>query len=377
MQGDGDAGDAGADADGAVELAAVPPAVSLLPGRRSTEDKPNNQGVPGRALAYAVLAVAIVAVSSAGVALKRLDGTPPLLKAHWRLLTTSMLLLPGFVVQACCAGRGPGGVVARMAAPRAAGALLGSGAALALHFGLWIYSLDHTSLAHSLILVVSHPLLVVLATAAARRPVSAGEAAGALVGVGGAAILLLDVRSDGEVTARGDLAAFGGAVAMAVYLGAGASLRSWVPLFLYAFPVTLLASLLLLFASAAVESQFRWSGTSAQSASGYAGAASALIVAYVSVVSGIGGHTGVNYVLSRLPALTVSIALTLEPLFGVLIGVAAGDDSGVPGVFTLVGGPINIAGTIIVVLGTRAREERERAAAVIRDEDSSSADVDV
>lgn len=309
---------------------------------------------------YAVLAFAVVAVSSAGVALKEIDA-PPLLKAHWRLFTTSLLLLPGFVVQAAADARAPrkDAVLSRLAQPRNVAVVCASGAALAAHFGLWVYSLDHTSLAHSLILVVSHPLIVALVMLAAGRRLSALEAAGVAVGLAGAGVIMLDVKEDTEVTVWGDLAAFGGAACMVVYLFAGRHLREWLPLFLYAFPVTFIASLAVLGASLAAEGGVRADGRTTTSVFGWLGAASAPLVAYVSVVSGIGGHTGVNLVLRKLEPIVVSVALTLEPLFGVLIGVALGD--AVPGTWTLVGGPLNMTGTVLAVYGSHRREQAELA----------------
>ncbi len=39
---------------------------------------------------------------------------------------------------------------------------------------------------------------------------------------------------------------------------------------------------------------------------------------------GLLGHTGINYVLSRVSPLAVSLSLTLEPVTGVLVGMAFG-----------------------------------------------------
>ena len=44
--------------------------------------------------------------------------------------------------------------------------------------------------------------------------------------------------SNDEATVKGDLASLAAAVAMAGYLSAGAKLREWMPMFLYALPVT-------------------------------------------------------------------------------------------------------------------------------------------
>ena len=55
-----------------------------------------NSAKPGH---YALLALALVAVSSAGAVLQQMEGVPPLLKASWRMYGTSIVLIPGFVYQ--------------------------------------------------------------------------------------------------------------------------------------------------------------------------------------------------------------------------------------------------------------------------------------
>jgi drug/metabolite transporter (DMT)-like permease len=55
----------------------------------------------------------------------------------------------------------------------------------ALHFGAWVWSLQHTSLAHSLLLVSTTPIILVAYSLVVRQPISAGEVAGAVLAVAG------------------------------------------------------------------------------------------------------------------------------------------------------------------------------------------------
>ena len=103
---------------------------------------------------YALLALALIAVSSAGAVLQQMEGIPPLLKASWRMYGTSLVLVPGFLYQLNAKDR----VSISM---KDCYLILISALFLALHFGSWIWSLDHTSLVHSLLFVTSHPLVVV------------------------------------------------------------------------------------------------------------------------------------------------------------------------------------------------------------------------
>lgn len=65
--------------------------------------------------------------------------------------------------------------------PRAAG----SGACLAVHFGAWVWSLQRTSLTHSLLLVSTTPVIMAAGALALRHPISKGEVGGAVLALVG------------------------------------------------------------------------------------------------------------------------------------------------------------------------------------------------
>ena len=71
----------------------------------------------------------------------------------------------------------------------------------------------------------------------------------------------------------------------------------------------------------------------------------------LALIAGILGHTGLNTCLRYTPPLVVSTSVTMEPIIGSLIGYAI-FDSGLPGFWTWIGGPILIAGIILVIIGT-------------------------
>lgn len=82
-------------------------------------------------------------------------------------------------------------------------------------------------------------------------------------------------------------------------------------------------------------------------------------VLYLAIVPGIIGHTGFNAVLKWMPALLVTLALTIEPPIGTLIGWAVGL-ADVPGVWTFSGGSVLLVSTAIVIV---AGDRRKKAAA--------------
>lgn len=81
-----------------------------------------------------------------------------------------------------------------------AGLLAASGACLALHFGAWVYSVQATSLTHSLLFVSATPLFLAGGTWALGRPISAWELGGTAVGLAGGVVLATAAaRSDAQV----------------------------------------------------------------------------------------------------------------------------------------------------------------------------------
>lgn len=78
--------------------------------------------------------------------------------------------------------------------------------------------------------------------------------------------------------------------------------------------------------------------------------------------------SGLNTLLRHLTPLTIGLGISLEPLVGSLIGWALGV-AGAPGPFTLGGGAMVLAATIVV---TFASGQREAAAATAADAANSS-----
>ena len=290
-------------------------------------------------LVWGLLAVSVLGVSSAGAILSHLDSIPPLMRGSWRLQITVLLLLPFAIWQY----RNMEIVEKKkLTEKRTILILLGSGVALAAHFGTWITSLDHTSLAHSLLFVTSHPIIIVIGTAIFVRKPRKLETIGALVGLIGASITLLDAKNSGDVTLWGDFLAFAGAITVVGYIVAGRILREWMPVFVYAVPVTLLAGLLLIPVSILMGESTSALGWINSDLLGWF-----ILLAFL---AGIVGHTGLNACLRWLPPLTISFAVTLEPIIGAFIGWLFFSEA-IPQKWTWLGGLILIIGIMLVIKG--------------------------
>lgn len=301
---------------------------------------------------WLLLTAAVFGVSSAGALFQQVDDVPPLLRASWRLQLTAIILAPMAFVQWNIHKEQ---IKDKMYQSNTIKWLVASGFFLALHFGAWVASLDETSLTHSLLFVTAHPLIIVfgmlvLAKFATKyRTPNKKEILGACIGFLGAGLALVDQGSQQgghTVTIWGDFLAFLGAVFVVGYLISGRVLRKWMPIFVYAFPVTLIGALLLIPASLILEPTSVDLGIVGWLDMDYLPWFLAL-----ALIAGILGHTGLNTCLRYTPPLVVSTSVTMEPIIGSLIGYAI-FDSGLPGFWTWIGGPILIAGIILVIIGT-------------------------
>ena len=171
------------------------------------------------------------------------------------------------------------------------------------------------------------------------------------MGFGGATVSLVDLGDGGQVSLVGDFAAFVGAVTVVGYIMVGRNLRSkrGMPIFIYAFPVTLAAGIWLSFATAFFEGSSLSPMEPTDSLFGWSDPIWIMWVAYLSLGPGLCGHTGVNTVLRWIPPIVVSIALLMEPLLGAIIGWLWTTEV-VIGLPTVVGGLMMMAGAITVTL---------------------------
>lgn len=294
---------------------------------------------------WLVLGVAICGVSSAGAIFTHVDDIPPLLRASWRLQLTALILAPLALWQF---NQIDSEIQSKLFDVSTAKIIVASGIFLALHFGFWVTSLDYTSLTHSLLFVTAHPLVILIGMFVFVRRPNRLELVGGIAAFTGAAISMLDagdVQGDRSVTFFGDQLAFLGAVFVVGYIVCGRILREWMPLFLYAFPVTLIGGLLLVPASYLLESDYSEFG-----AFGYFGHETLVWFVLLAFIAGILGHTGLNYCLKYVSPLLISISVTLEPVLGSLIGWMF-FSTGIPGMWTWIGGPILMLGIISIVYG--------------------------
>ena len=302
--------------------------------------------------AWVIMGVALFAVSSAGAVFEMIEDVGGLSKAAWRLQATSLVLLPGFMVQYARAEES-----LKLQWKNSMHLLTASGICLALHFGTWLMSLDRTTLTHSLLFVTAHPLVIIIGLWLLRKPATKIQSIGALVGFVGAAVVVGGGASETGVSLYGDFLAFLGAVTVVGYLAIGRMVRGWMPLFLYAFPVTLVSAIALT-AWAILSEGLTFNLDDMTGAFGWISITWILYVGYLALGPGLLGHTGINAVLRWIPPLTISMMLIMEPVIGSIIGWIVGVDS-IPQIWTLIGGLLMVSGLALVTFDSESEEASE------------------
>ncbi len=247
---------------------------------------------------FLVLGVALIAVSH-GAIFTRLADAAPLAIAAWRLGLASLVVVP-LALAAPRTGPLPSRSM-RLAA--------GAGALLALHFASWIASLEHTSIARSVLLVSTAPIWVAVIQFLIGRGAPARAMVLALVCATAGAVIVSSSNLAGSAAMTGDLLAIAGAIAMAGYLLLSREAQLGLPFRAY---------LGISYGSAA---SLLWCAmlVTRTPASGF-DARTWWALAGMAVISQLIGHSGYNWSLRHLSTLFVAIALIGEPVLASVLG---------------------------------------------------------
>jgi drug/metabolite transporter (DMT)-like permease len=270
-----------------------------------------------------VLAIGVIAASFAAIFI-RLADAPPLVVAATRLGLASLILLPlawGRVSQEV------------PLLPRKSLFLaLFSGVVLALHCGLWITSLSHTSVTTSVVLVTADPVFVAVASYLFLGEKVSGQAvAGMAVCAAGVVLIGYANWQQGAGSLYGAGLALGAALAVAGYVMLGRKLRRNVGLLAYISLAYTTAALLLIVAVLA----------SGHSFMGYSGR-TYLMMVLLALIPQLLGHTSLNWSLRYIPAALATIAFLGEPVLSSLWAVVILHE--VPIAMEILGGFVVIAG---------------------------------
>jgi len=281
------------------------------------------------------LLIGVASVSTAATLFK-LSEAGPLVKVFYRLFFAVLLLLPMLFLWE--RGRWP------KLSPRIVGLLLLGGLVLAGHFGLWVASLDLTSVTSSVVLVTAHPVLVALASAVLlHEPPGRRTLFGIGLGLAGVAVIALADLGEGRDSLLGDLLAGSAGVLAAVYLLIGRTLRPVVPVLRYSTTVYSLCLLWLLGPILILNEPLLSPGVGSDWP----------IFLGLAVGPTILGHTLLNYTLKYVQATLVSASLIAEPIGASLIAAAILGE--VPTTLVVAGAGLALAGIYAVATAPEHR----------------------
>jgi drug/metabolite transporter (DMT)-like permease len=277
--------------------------------------------------------VGVLAVSAAAIFI-RLAEAPAVAVAFWRCALGAAVLLPPALAR-------------REHFPRGRELYVGvaSGVALGAHFGLWISSLDYTSVAASVVLVSTQPVFVaILAYLLFGERTSPLSFAGILVALAGTALIAGD-GSVGSAALLGNALALIGAVAVAVYVLIGRSSRTGgVGVLPYSIVVYSAAALALLVAAVLFDARL-W---------GYS-AETWFWLGAITLGPQIMGHTVFNWALRYVEASIISGTILAEPVVSALLAWLILSER--PGTLTILGGGVALAGLFLLLSGRRVPPE--------------------
>jgi len=284
-----------------------------------------------RRVALAAVGVAVTAASTSAI-LIRLSAAPEPAMAFYRVLFTTLLLLP--------LSRGTGGSFSRRDLLVACAA----GLALAAHFATWFTSVDLTTVAASVTLVQTQPLFVAVGAVLLLGATLGRRAAlGIALALAGVVVLDADGLSGAVAPAPllGNGLALAGAVAAAAYVLSGRSIRQRVPLVPYVLVVYTVAAAGLLAVALATDAALL----------GYPPREWVLFFG-MAVGPGILGHTLINWALEHVESTVVSVSLVGEPVGSAALAALLFGE--IPGVLTLAGGAVVVTGIVLVAVSQSA-----------------------
>jgi len=306
-------------------------------------------GLRDRAGAPVALAAAILAISTSAILAREADADA-LAIAFWRTSVAAAVLMPIFAVRARRRRLRdePGGRQPRVSS----WITVGSGALLALHFALWLGSLELTTVASSVTFLSMSPVFVgILSTSLLNEGVSRLGWIGIGVTVlGGAVIAFADGGGSGDASSPllGDLMALAGGAAVAGYLlVARAARRSGLSNLAFAAPTYAIAAVLLGLGSVLTGVELIDFPTRTW-----------IIFGLIAIGPQLIGHGSLTWALGRLSAGTVSVATLFEPIGATVLAWVVLSE--LPVNLFWVGAPVVLVGLGVASYAEASATRRER-----------------
>jgi drug/metabolite transporter (DMT)-like permease len=270
----------------------------------------------------------VLSISFAAIFI-RLADAPPLVIATYRMTIAAIVLIPVASIKSM---KGLNRLTRHDLL-----LILVSSVFIALHFGLWITSLNYTSIASSVVLVTSHPAFV-----AVMSYFLWSERLNKLA-IGGIIVVLTGIISInyGGLTISsqallGDLLALIAGFSMGAYLIIGGQLRKRIDVLTYLAIIYSCSAVILIIATVSF----------GYSLFGYS-PMTYLMLILLAIVPQLIGHSCLNIALRLIPVTFVSIAILGEPVGATLLGCLILSE--IPTANEVVGGVLIIGGILMVL----------------------------
>lgn len=278
-------------------------------------------------MAHYTLPLAIIAASFAAIFI-RFSNAHPLSIAFYRMLFSSIILLifvPRHIKEIKNLSKKDWSIV------------ITTGLFLAIHFATWVTSLEFTTVASSVILVSSHPLVVAwIGGWYLDERTSRKAYIGILIALLGISLMAISDYQLSEWALIGDLLALVGMLGMAGYILRGRKIRQEMSLIPYAFLVYFFSTIFLGLFSFGLSTGFTIYPMREY-----------IIFLALAVVPTMFGHTVYNWALKYVKARLVSISLFGEPVGSTILAFFLLNE--IPPMFSIVGGAITLIGVYFSV----------------------------
>jgi len=251
----------------------------------------------------------VISVSFAAIFI-RMSTAPPLIISFYRMFFATLLIL------AYSTYRGEVFSEIKKLTRKDFFLLLLAGFFLAVHFGFWVTSLSHTSVASSVVLVTTQPIFIVLIESAflGKKP-SKNFLIGLSIAAIGSFLIGFGDFHGSEFALVGDVLALLGAAMAAGYFLIGGEVRGRIKILPYIFMVYGISSIfLLLFTTVAGIPILNYSAYNFS------------LFLLLAIVPTLLGHTAFNWLLSEVKASMVGVTILGEPIGSSILAIIFFDE---------------------------------------------------
>ncbi len=250
---------------------------------------------------YLIISIGLVSISTASLLIRWAEEVPTLIIAAYRL-SVAALILAGISMK-------QKSILYDLSNHKELLLTLAAGVALSLHFIFWIESLRLTSVASSVVLVLTSPIwTAVISHFFLKETLEPNQIYGILVAIIGVSLIAFSGTAVGSSASEGNLLALLGGVMAGIYLSLGRILRRNKGVIAYSGSVYLTAAVILVLMAV----------ISGRELTGYSFNMYILLL-MIGIIPQLLGHTSFNWALKHSSAVSVSVLMLGEPVGATLL----------------------------------------------------------